>query len=38
MFTKAWKEIANGKIAPVYCIYGEETYFIDETIERIKKP
>lgn len=37
MFTKAWKEIANGKIAPVYCIYGEETYFIDETIERIKK-
>lgn len=37
MFTKVWKDINNGKIAPVYCIYGEESYFIDETINRIKK-
>lgn len=37
MFTKAWKEIKNGQIAPVYCIYGEESYFIDETIKRIKE-
>lgn len=37
MFTKIWKDINNGQIAPVYCIYGEETYFIDETIKRIKK-
>ncbi|KGR74509.1 DNA polymerase III subunit delta [Ureibacillus sinduriensis] len=37
MFTKVWKEIKNGQIAPVYCIYGEETYFIDETIKRIKQ-
>jgi len=37
MFTKIWKEIKNGQIAPVYCIYGEESYFIDETIKRIKE-
>lgn len=37
MFTKVWKEIKNGQIAPVYCIYGEESYFIDETIRRIKE-
>lgn len=37
MFTKVWKEIKNGQIAPVYCIYGEESYFIDETIKRIKQ-
>ncbi|HWK24388.1 MAG TPA: DNA polymerase III subunit delta [Ureibacillus sp.] len=36
MFTKVWKEIKNGQIAPVYCIYGEESYFIDETIKRLK--
>jgi len=37
MFTKVWKDIKNGQIAPVYCIYGEESYFIDETIKRIKE-
>ncbi|QCR32949.1 DNA polymerase III subunit delta [Lysinibacillus sp. SGAir0095] len=37
MFTKAWKEIKNGQIAPVYCIYGDESYFVDETIKRIKE-
>ncbi|MFC5542083.1 MAG: DNA polymerase III subunit delta [Bacilli bacterium] len=37
MFAKVWKDIDSGKIAPVYCIYGEETYFIDETIQRLKK-
>lgn len=36
MFTKVWKDIAQGNIAPVYCIFGEETYFIDETIQRMK--
>lgn len=36
MFTKVWKDIKNGQIAPVYCIYGEESYFIDETMKRIK--
>lgn len=37
MFTKVWKEIQEGKIAPVYCLYGEESYFIEETIKRIKE-
>ncbi|HWL23008.1 MAG TPA: DNA polymerase III subunit delta [Ureibacillus sp.] len=37
MFTKVWNEINNGGIAPVYCLVGEETYFIDETINRLKK-
>ena len=36
MFTKVWKDIKNGQIAPVYCIYGEESYFVDETVKRIK--
>ena len=37
MFQKVWKEIANGHIAPVYVIVGEETYFIDETLRRLKE-
>ena len=36
MFQKVWKEITNGRIAPVYIIVGEETYFIDETLRRLK--
>ena len=26
-----------GKFAPVYLLVGEESYFIDETIKRLKK-
>nr|WP_106780032.1 DNA polymerase III subunit delta [Lysinibacillus timonensis] len=37
MFTKVWNDIKNGKIAPIYCLVGEETYFIDETVSRLKK-
>ncbi len=37
MFIKEWKEIKNGNIAPVYCLVGEESYFIDETINNLKK-
>lgn len=36
MFTKVWNDIKNGQIAPIYCIYGEESYLIDETINRLK--
>ena len=32
-----WKNIQNGEYAPVYLIVGEETYFIDETITKLKK-
>ncbi|SOC36350.1 DNA polymerase III subunit delta [Ureibacillus acetophenoni] len=37
MFTKVWNDIKNGNIAPVYCLVGEESYFIDETLNRLKK-
>lgn len=37
MITKAWNEISKGQIAPVYCIYGEESYLIEETIKRLKQ-
>ncbi|MFJ8236885.1 DNA polymerase III subunit delta [Ureibacillus sp. NPDC094379] len=36
MFDKVWRNIKSGQIAPVYCIVGEESYFIDETIKRLK--
>lgn len=36
MITKIWQDIKKGSIAPVYLIVGEETYFIDETISRLK--
>ena len=31
-----WKSIQKGEYAPVYLIVGEETYFIDETISKLK--
>ncbi|MEK4230064.1 DNA polymerase III subunit delta [Solibacillus sp. FSL H8-0538] len=37
MFTKVWKDFKNGKFAPVYLLVGEESYFIDETIMRLKE-
>lgn len=37
MFIKVWNEMKKGNIAPVYCLVGEETYFIDETINRLKR-
>lgn len=36
MFSKLWNEIQKGKIASVYLLAGVESYFIDETIRRIK--
>ncbi|WP_431027261.1 DNA polymerase III subunit delta [Lysinibacillus sp. LZ02] len=36
-FTKVWQNIKSGQIAPVYLLVGEESYFIDETIKRLKK-
>jgi len=37
MFTSMWKDIRNGKIAPVYLLTGEEGYFIEETVNRLQK-
>lgn len=36
MFQQVWKEIGQGRIDPVYVLSGEESYFVDETIRRIK--
>lgn len=36
MIHNVWKSIQKGEYAPVYLIVGEETYFIDETINRLK--
>lgn len=36
MFTSIWKEIRNGNLAPVYLLMGEEGYFIEETISRLR--
>lgn len=37
MFTKVWQDISKGNMAPVYLLVGEESYFVDETIKRLKK-
>lgn len=36
MFQQLWKEIGQGRINPVYVLSGTESYFIDETVRRIK--
>ncbi|MFC4411062.1 DNA polymerase III subunit delta [Chungangia koreensis] len=36
MFTSIWKEIRNGNLSPVYLLMGEEGYFIEETISRLR--
>lgn len=36
MISKLWNDIQKGNIAPVYLLAGVESYFIDETIRRIK--
>lgn len=36
MITKAWQDIKKGNFAPVYLLVGEESYFVDETIKRLK--
>lgn len=36
MISTVWNNIKKGELAPVYLLVGEESYFIDETIQRIK--
>ncbi|MGR6897583.1 DNA polymerase III subunit delta [Rummeliibacillus sp. BSL5] len=36
MFSKLWADIQKGKLASVYLLAGLESYYIDETIRRIK--
>jgi len=35
LITEIWKAIKNKKFSPIYLLYGEETYFIEETKKRI---
>jgi DNA polymerase-3 subunit delta len=37
MVVQVWKDIKKKKIEPVYCIYGNETYLIQETVSLLKK-
>ena len=36
MITQAWQHIKKGNFAPVYLLVGQESYFVDETIKRLK--
>lgn len=36
MFSKVWRDIQKGNIAPVYLLVGEEAYYVDETINRLR--
>ena len=36
MISTVWNNIKKGELAPVYLLVGEESYFIDETIQRLK--
>lgn len=31
-----WKSLKKGDIHPVYCLYGKETYLLQETVQRIR--
>lgn len=37
MISTVWNNIKKGEFTPVYLLVGEETYFIDETVRRIKE-
>lgn len=37
MISTVWNTIKKGELAPVYLLVGEESYFIDETIKRLKE-
>ncbi|OCS88510.1 DNA polymerase III subunit delta [Caryophanon tenue] len=36
MFSKVWRDIQKGDIAPVYLLVGEEAYYVDETIAKLR--
>lgn len=37
MISTVWNNIKKGELAPVYLLVGEESYFIDETVKRLKE-
>jgi len=36
MITSIWKSISSGQIDPVYLIVGNESYFIEKTLDLLK--
>ncbi len=36
MITEKWMQIAKGDISTIYLLYGNESYFIEETLKRLK--
>lgn len=37
MISTIWNNIKKGELSPVYLLVGEEGYFIDETVKRLKE-
>ena len=37
MISTVWNNIKKGELSPVYLLVGEESYFIDETLQRLKE-
>ncbi|MCY8098225.1 DNA polymerase III subunit delta, partial [Bacillus atrophaeus] len=37
MVFDVWKSLQKGDVHPVYCLYGKETYLLQETIGRIRQ-
>ena len=37
MISTVWNNIKKGELSPVYLLVGEEGYFIDETVKRLKE-
>lgn len=34
-FDRFQREVSNGNVVPVYCLYGEETYLIEESLKQL---
>lgn len=37
MVFDVWKSLKKGDVHPVYCLYGKETYLLQETVSRIRQ-
>ncbi|MDA1474772.1 DNA polymerase III subunit delta [Bacillus changyiensis] len=37
MVFDVWKSLAKGDVHPVYCLYGKETFLLQETVHRIRQ-
>ena len=37
MVFDVWKALKKGDVRSVYCLYGKETYLLQETVSRIRQ-